>query len=772
MMQRSLGLLLWTLAVLAPRALAQQVATAPATTTQPSVGELITLNVPEGVDLKTLADYVSKRLDLNIVYGEDVGAQRVIVRTPAKLPKESLLGLLQSALQIKGFALVDGDAPGLKKIIPVTNLGPNARGPGGEKAGGEVTAVTQVFHLEHVDPVAVDPIVKIFLTQPGGNSMALAQQRVLVVTDFAANVGRIGALVAQIDRPQPSAAVEFVELEHADASLLAPHLSALLNSKMSAQGGAIPGAAYVEVSFDARTNQMAVVGPADRIPEVVSLIHRLDLPVPVETRAYRFEHVSPDRVDKMIKQLVDPRMPSHVYQSAVDPAKEGHLLVAIATADIHKQIEAIKRDIDVAAAKEDSPIRFYRLSNTTAADVLSTLRGIIGEQDRGAGTGVPGDTDQKRRSNPGRSNPLLNGGNAPGGAGAVGASGQELNMARPPTSQPTNIGGAPHIDPLNRDIESKAQPPSGFQTDQARITADPNSNTIIVVAPPQVQRTYEELIRHLDKRRPQVLIECTLVTVDTSNDFTLGVEILAKGGFNTSKLLAFSQFGLSQLTTDQHLQIIPGAGFNGTVVSSDIADVVIQALVKNSRGRVVSAPRILVNDNATGTLTSIAEAPYVSINTAVGTISTTSFAGYAQAGTEVTVTPHISEADYLQLEYTVALNNFTGQGSNGIPPPRQTNAVDSTVTIPDGSTIIVGGLNRQNLSKTISAVPFLGQIPILEYLFSSRADTTEQSTLFVFLRPTILRDDQFADLKYLSEKDVSAAEIKGDYPESEPLLMQ
>ncbi|MDB5298880.1 MAG: type secretion system protein GspD, partial [Phycisphaerales bacterium] len=291
MMRRSLGLWLWTLVVLAPRALAQQAATAPATT-QPAAGELITLNLSEGVELKTLADYVSKRLDLNIVYSDDVGAQRVVIRTPAKLPKESLIGLLQSALQIKGFALVDGDAPGLKKIIPVTNLGPNARGPGGEKAGGEVTAVTQVFHLEHVDPAALDPIVKIFLTQPGGNSMALAQQRVLVVTDFAANVGRIGALVAQIDRPQPAAAVEFVELEHADAAMLAPHLSALLNSKTGAQGGAVPGAANVEVSFDARTNQMAVVGPSDRIPEVVSLIHRLDLPMPVETRAYRFEHVS------------------------------------------------------------------------------------------------------------------------------------------------------------------------------------------------------------------------------------------------------------------------------------------------------------------------------------------------------------------------------------------------------------------------------------------------------------------------------------------------
>src|SRR5258706_4451370 len=446
-MRRLLGLWLLMLIVLAPRALPQQATTAPVATTKPAVGELITLNLPEGVELKTLADYVSQRLDLNILYSEDVGAQRVVVRTPGKFPKESLLGLLQSALQIKGFAVVDGAAPGLKKSIPVTNLGPNARGPDGAKAGGEVTAVTQVFHLEHVHPAAVDPIIKIFLTQPGGNSMALTQQRVLVVTDYATNVGRIAALVAEIDRPKPTAAVEFVKLEHADASLLAPHLTELLNSNISAQGGIVPVAASVEVSFNARTNQMAVVGPADRIPEVVGLIHRLDQPMPVETRTYRFDHVSPDRVDKMIKQLVDPRMPSRVYQSAVDPAKEGHLLVAIATVDIHKQIEAIKRDIDVAAAKEDSPIRFYRLSNTTAADVLSTLGGIIGEQERGGGTSLPGDTYQKRRTNPARSNPLLNGGNAPGAAGAVGTSGQGLNMNRSATSQPTSIGGAPHIDP-------------------------------------------------------------------------------------------------------------------------------------------------------------------------------------------------------------------------------------------------------------------------------------------------------------------------------------
>ena len=94
------------------------------------------------------------------------------------------------------------------------------------------------------------------------------------------------------------------------------------------------------------------------------------------------------------------------------------------------------------------------------------------------------------------------------------------------------------------------------------------------------------------------------------------------------------------------------------------------------------------NDNATGTLESVNEAPFTTV--AVGNpVAVTTFAGFVQAGTSVSVTPHISRGEHLQLEYEVALNTFTGAGSAGVPPPRQTNSVQSEVTIPDGHTIII-----------------------------------------------------------------------------------
>lgn len=200
------------------------------------------------------------------------------------------------------------------------------------------------------------------------------------------------------------------------------------------------------------------------------------------------------------------------------------------------------------------------------------------------------------------------------------------------------------------------------------------------------------------------------------------------------------------------------------------ADVVVRALATHARARVMSAPRLLVNDNATGTLSSVAEAPFTSVN-ASDTVATTSFAGYASAGTTVAVTPHISQDDYLRLIYSLTLNSFTGQGAQGIPPPRQTNSVDSEVVVPDGFTVIVGGLKRRDKSETVTKVPLLGDIPILGHLFRSTTLTDVESALFIFIRPVILRDDRFLDLKYLSDWDLRQAEMPASLPPVEPMLM-
>jgi general secretion pathway protein D len=268
------------------------------------------------------------------------------------------------------------------------------------------------------------------------------------------------------------------------------------------------------------------------------------------------------------------------------------------------------------------------------------------------------------------------------------------------------------------------------------------------------------------------MVEAKFVVIDTSNDFSLGVEVSTGDRSGLKRVFAFSSYGLSTVNpVNGALSIIPGLAFNGTLVDPETADVVTRALVKNRRARVTSSPRILVSDNATGQLTSVEEVPFTSVN-ASQTVATTSFAGFADAGTTITVTPRVRDETSLQLDVAISVNTFTGTGSQGIPPPRQTEEVTSQVIVPDGHTVILGGLNRRSDSYNYTGLPLLNRIPIVRAATGLTSTGDTDSSMFIFIRPVILQEDKFKDLRYISEEDARAACLPPDYPESRPVWMR
>src|SRR5688500_15225770 len=125
----------------------------------------------------------------------------------------------------------------------------------------------------------------------------------------------------------------------------------------------------------------------------------------------------------------------------------------------------------------------------------------------------------------------------------------------------------------------------------------------------------------------------------------------------------------------------------------------------------------------------------------------------------------------MQLTYDIELSSFVGTARGDLPPPSQVNRVGSTVTIPDGYTIVVGGLSVRNLRESVDSIPILGQIPILKYAFSRTSKTNQDTTLFVFIRPVILREDKFQDLKYISATKRDKAGLQDDCPVSYPIAI-
>ena len=136
------------------------------------------------------------------------------------------------------------------------------------------------------------------------------------------------------------------------------------------------------------------------------------------------------------------------------------------------------------------------------------------------------------------------------------------------------------------------------------------------------------------------------------------------------------------------------------------------------------------------------------------------------------MTPHINEDDNLQLEFEVEFSTFSGTGIDGLPPPRQVDKVSSTVTIPDGQTVIVGGLKRDGETDSFAGVPWLEKIPVIRQLSSRTTEQVTTTSFFLFIRPLILRDSRFGDLKFVSNRAKHRAGIPGEYPASGPVLMR
>jgi type II secretory pathway component GspD/PulD (secretin) len=772
---------------------------------------LVELNLAGSVSLPRLVEAVSKQLDIRFLYSADLANRQVTVYTPARLPRSALLALLGSLLKGENLAIVDSDVAGWKRIVDVADMVPHATpGQASEilKRDGPAAAVTQVIPIQNADISKLAQALRPFLSR-GANFLALPENRLIIVTDYAQNVKTMSELLKLIDEPTGQAVLEFYETKNRTPASLIDQVESLI-----AKSGTPPDASVeVRLFNDASGRRVVVAGPQARVDQILRLLQQLDTGMDFLTRVYRLQNVSADRIDKLIRGLVSSEDADKTLETTIDA--DGNLLIVRAPADVHQQIETLIAELDLPVDTTESPIQFYKLKNANAIEVLYSLlalQQVSGSGVQPAGYGLFGTVD-------GGAGGVMaaNGMSVPAGMGVVPSMG--VNVINNPgylgdtggrrVRMPFDSGYAddPFRDTTMQNQNEELRPliaanaPNQFGygglgyggygggvglaggqvaylPGGARISADVATNSLIVLAPASIQPIYERLIRSLDLRRPQVMIEAEIVAVDTSNNFSLGVEVSIGDRTGIKKLYKFTSFGLSEVDPiSGMLTPNPGLGFNGVLLDPDVADVIVQALSRHTRVKVLASPKILVNDNQTGTLESVASFPFSSINV-VNTIGSSSLGGEQQAGTIITVTPHINEDNHLQLEFDVEFSSFEGDpipsgGEFGgvLPPARRIDRVGSVVTIPDGKTVVVGGLKRTRDIESFSGVPWTEHIPVLRELTSLTGTEQRCISFFLFIRPKILRDSQFRDLRYLSDLEIQEAQVPGDAPVSRPLII-
>ncbi|MFT6200877.1 MAG: general secretion pathway protein D [Candidatus Endobugula sp.] len=285
----------------------------------------------------------------------------------------------------------------------------------------------------------------------------------------------------------------------------------------------------------------------------------------------------------------------------------------------------------------------------------------------------------------------------------------------------------------------------------ASVEADPATNSLLITADSDTMESLLSVIKRLDIRRAQVLVEAIIVEIRDDLSRELGVEWAA---FKQGKVLAASQntgalASVLQGVRDNDASALTGLtgqtiGFGGVGSSGVNFAGLINFFQGNSDANVLSTPSLLTTDNNEAEISIGQNVPFVTGSfTASGGDSTDPFQTIQRedVGISLKVTPQINEGDtvILEIEQEVSSISNSSAASDLITNERK---ISTKVIAQDGETIILGGLISDDVQQQEQKVPFLGDIPLFGGLFRNNSTTVTKSNLMVFLRATIIRDDK------------------------------
>ncbi len=304
-------------------------------------------------------------------------------------------------------------------------------------------------------------------------------------------------------------------------------------------------------------------------------------------------------------------------------------------------------------------------------------------------------------------------------------------------------------------LAKKGGPESGQLIQNSIVTADKSTNSLIITASPQDYEIIARIIDELDVMRPQVLVETLIAEVSLDKMKNLGVEWRTLDMPKEGSLRGFAgtNFGqTSSINLDNPLNALPegisigmtrGTTKIGGVSFPNIASL-IRAYQKDSDVNILSTPHILTTDTAEATIVVGQEVPYQQ-SEVVDNITRYSYL-YKDVGITLKLTPYINPDGYVKLEISLKIDELIEMIGGA---PRTTNReAQTTVVVKNRQTVVLGGLLKDRNSKSFARVPFLGEIPILGWIFRNMSRNKEKINLQVFLTPHIIETPE--DLQRLT----------------------
>ncbi|MBL4647978.1 MAG: type IV pilus secretin PilQ [Gammaproteobacteria bacterium] len=240
----------------------------------------------------------------------------------------------------------------------------------------------------------------------------------------------------------------------------------------------------------------------------------------------------------------------------------------------------------------------------------------------------------------------------------------------------------------------------------------------------------KQLFAVLDKPIKQVMIVAKIVVMQRNFERNLGISWLIKSTPSGNRLSSFSMDLGSNMLANQGAQLA-----FGTIADDIVLDLELSALEVEGVANIVSSPRIMTMNNATASIEQGTQIPY----------STTALNGgtgirLIPATLKLEVTPQILPGNKMILTLFVKQDR-PGVSLNHAQPPIDTRSIKTQISVHDGQTIVLGGIYERDNKNSVTRVPFLGSIPILGKLFSSKHITRTKTELMIFITPKIVKEE-------------------------------
>jgi general secretion pathway protein D len=452
------------------------------------------------------------------------------------------------------------------------------------------------------------------------------------------------------------------------------------------------------------------------------------------------------------------------------PEERTNKLIVIAGARSFTRVMELIRQLDVPAG--EGGVHVYYLENAKAEDVAATLQALAQGTAAHRTTGTTGGT-------------------AP----------------RPPGVPAPAVAPATPAGPVSADLFSG----------EVKITADKNTNSLVVIASQADYRNLVKVVERLDIRRRQVFVEAVIMEVNLDNTTDIGVSahggtlinnVSFRGAQGDAPLVVGSELGtLNSIGGLSSLGSLGGflAGLQGppiTVPGLNISlpsfAILLNALQSSSDVNVISTPHVIMTDNTEGEITVGQNVPFqagivpgglsslVSGATASGTTTTgtntgalSSLVGLGGLGTlippiqrqnvelRLKIKPQINESDYVRLDVDEQTEEIASTDPV-LGPTTSKRTAKTTVVAKDQETVVIGGLIQERTIRGVKKVPVLGSLPLLGWLFRNETTKKTKTNLLLFLTPYIIRDQ--GDYRRIFERKMAerAEFVKRFYGEESP----